>query len=119
MVIRAFKQFKLWLVVMLMCGVALSATSRVVSHDVLELASIVAAHEADVEKHGHAHEAIADIIHAHHEHGHEIADHDHNIAYLPPHDNSDQFVFVGERWSFSDHGLLGRGANGPDRPPRV
>ena len=103
----------------LVVGMMLSSNSRSVTHDPTELAKIVAEHHAEIEEHGHSHEDIVDVMHAYHGHSHEIADHDHNIAYLPPREASDTLSPTSTNWAMSDRAMRGRRDNSLDRPPRV
>lgn len=100
-------------------GMVLSANSRSVTHDFTDLAKIVAEHHAEIEEHGHAHEDIVDLMHAYHGHSHEIADHDHNIAFLPPRDAMGIPLPTSTGWVMADHGLPDRRDYGLDRPPQV
>ena len=107
------------LTIALAVGMVLSANSRSVTHDFTEFAKIVAEHCAEIEEHGHAHEDIVDLMHAYHGHSHEVADHDHNIAFLPPRDAVSTPMPTSTRWAMADHGLPDRRDYGLDRPPRV
>lgn len=97
----------------------LSSNSRSVTHDFTELAKIVAEHHAEIEEHGHAHEDIVDVMHAYHAHSHEIADHDHNIAFLPPRDPSGSMTPTSTSWAMASSVMTDRRNYGLDRPPRV
>lgn len=108
-----------FLTIALAVGMILSANSRSVFHDFTELAKIVAEHHAEIEEHGHAHEDIVDLMHAYHGHSHEVADHDHNIAFLPPRDPSGSIMPNSTSWAMSHSGLPDRRDHGLDRPPRV
>ena len=105
--------------VALAVGVILSADSRSVTHDFTELAKIVADHHAEIEEHGHAHNDIIDVMHAYHGHSHEIADHDHNIAFLPPRDESGALLPTSKSWAMTNIAMRDRRDYGLDRPPRV
>jgi hypothetical protein len=100
-------------------GMLLSANSRSVSHDFKELAKIVAEHHAEIQEHGHAHEDIVDVMHAYHGHSHEIADHDHNIAFLSPRDPSGSIMPTRKSWAMANSAMPDRRDFGLDRPPRV
>ncbi len=54
------------LTIALVMGMILSSISRMVSHDIIELAKIVPEHSAETSDHGHAHEDIIDVMHAYH-----------------------------------------------------
>jgi hypothetical protein len=107
------------LTIALAVGMLLSANSRSVAHDFTELAQIVAEHHAEIEEHGHAHEDIIDVMHAYHGHSHEIADHDHNIALLPPRDLSSSILPTSTTWTMVNSEMRDRRDYGLDRPPRV
>ena len=111
--------FKGILAVALAVGIVLSANARSVTHDLTALAKIVADHQAEIEEHGHAHEDIVDLMHAYDGHSHEIADHDHNIAFLPPREAVAEPLPKTAVWKIADNGLSDRMDHGLDRPPRV
>ena len=97
----------------------LSANSRSVTHDFTELAKIVADHHAEIEEHGHAHEDIVDLMHAYHGHSHEVSDHDHNIAFLPPREPSGSIRPTSTSWTMAPSAMADRRDYGLERPPRV
>ena len=107
------------LAIALAVGMLLSANSRSVTHDFTELVKIVADHHAEIEEHGHAHEDIIDVMHAYHGDSHEIADHDHNIAFLPPRDASGAILPTSKSWAMTNIAMRDRHYYGLDRPPRV
>jgi hypothetical protein len=107
------------LTIALAVGMLLSANSRSVTHDFNELAKIVAEHHAEIEEHGHAHQDIVDLMHAYHGHSHEVADHDHNIAFLPPRDPSGPIMLTSTSWTMAPSAMAGRRDYGLERPPRV
>lgn len=96
-----------------------SANFRSVTHDFTELAKMVAEHHVEIEKHGHAHEDIVDLTHAYHGHSHEMADHDYNIAFLPPRDAMSTPMPTSASWATAHSAMQDRGYFGLDRPPRV
>lgn len=100
-------------------GTLLSANSRLVTHDFTELAKIVAEHHAEIEEHGHAHEDIVDLVHAYQGHSHEVADHDHNIAFLPPREPAGSVMPTSTSWTMVNSVMPDRRDYGLDRPPRV
>ena len=110
---------RVFLCAVLAVAMALSSNSRIVAHDYTELVQIVADHKAEIEHHGHAHDDIVDLIHAYQGHVHETADHDHNIAFLPPRDVPGERVPTAETWLMAAGTWPDRSANGLDRPPRV
>lgn len=73
------------LTIALAVGMILSSNSRIISHDITELAKIVTEHHTEMADHGHAHDEVVSMMDAYHGHTHDVADHDHNIAFLPPH----------------------------------
>ena len=107
------------LTIALAAGMLLSANSRSVTHDFTKLTTIVAEHHAEIEEHGHAHDDIVDVMHAYQGHSHEISDHDHNIAFLPPRDPSGSIMPTSTRWALANSAMPDRTDNGLDRPPRV
>ncbi|OAN79208.1 hypothetical protein A8B78_12950 [Jannaschia sp. EhC01] len=107
------------LVITLAVGVALSANVRIVAHDLTGLSQIVAEHQAEIEDHGHAHEDIVDLMHAYHGHSHDVKDHDHNIAFLPPRQGTTFDVPTTEGWASARYTMPDRRDFGLDRPPRV
>lgn len=107
------------LTIALAVAIPLSADSRSVTHDFNELAKIVAEHHAEIEVHGHAHEDIIDLMHAYHGHSHEIADHDHNIAFLPPREPAGSIMPTSTSWMMAHSEMRDRRDYGLDRPPRV
>jgi hypothetical protein len=116
---RATDYLRAFLTIALAVGMVLSANSRMVSHDVTELAKIVAEHDAGIKEHGHAHEDIIDQMHAYHGHAHEIADHDHNIAFLPPRVSPNIMALARKNWALANDAMPDRRDFDLDRPPRV
>ncbi|MGB5863144.1 MAG: hypothetical protein WBG95_02495 [Sulfitobacter sp.] len=108
-----------FLVVALAVGLVLSANSRLIAHDISELAKIVVDHHNEITEHGHTHEDIVDVMHAYLAHSHEIADHDHNVAFLPPREAVSDTIPSSTISVLSDSGMWGRQEYGLDRPPRV
>ncbi len=98
-------------------GMILSANSRSITHDFTELAKIVSEHHAEIEEHGHAHEDIVDLMHAYHGHSHEVADHDHNLAFLPPRDVMSTPMPTSTGWAIAHDGLPDHRHYSLDRPP--
>ncbi len=100
-------------------GTISSSTSRMVSHDITELAKIVSEHHDEITDHGHAHEDIVDVMDAYHGHAHDLADHDHNIAFLPPRPSSGMVLPKRTSWALTSYAMLDRRDFDLDRPPRV
>lgn len=119
MALRFTRYMKELLAVVLAVGIILSANSRSITHDTTELAKIVAEYHAEIEEHGHAHEDIADLIHAFHGHHHEINDHDHNIAFLLPRESITTPFLTGTGLVRADFGKPDLIEYRLDRPPRV
>ncbi|MFT6121241.1 MAG: hypothetical protein ACJAXK_003202 [Yoonia sp.] len=107
------------LTIALAVGMIASSNSRMVSHDITELAKIVTKHHAEIADHGHAHEDIVDIVHAYHGHAHDVADHDHNIAFLPPRTSSGLVLPKRANWALASYAMPDRRGFDLDRPPRV
>ncbi len=72
-----------------------------------------------VEDHGHSHGFEEDLFWAMHGHSHDVADHDHNQAFLSSGPSTAPELHIGEAWRRL------ASANGPtrkfriDRPPRA
>jgi hypothetical protein len=113
------RYLKIMLTIVFAMGMVLSSNARTVTHDLTELAQIVAHHHAETRDHGHAHEDIVDVLHAYHGHAHDVADHDHNIAFLPPRSHLGIAAQPRSSWALSGHAMPGRTDFGLDRPPRV
>jgi hypothetical protein len=111
--------FRIVLTVALAVGMVLSANSRSVTHDLTELAKIVAEHHAEIEEHSHTHEDIVDVMHAYHGHAHDVADHDHNIALLPPRASSGMVLSARTNWALASYAMPDRRGFDLDRPPRL
>ena len=103
----------------LAAGIFLSSNAQSDPHDLAQLAQILTDHKLEVENHGHAHEDIVNIIHAYQSHGPEIADHDHNIAFLTPRRSNGMVEATSAILVPSATVLSGRRAFDLDRPPRV
>lgn len=116
---RAKTIFRVLLTITLAVGVVLSANSRFVAHDLIALVQIVAEHHEEIESHGHAHEDIVDLMHAYYGHSHDVLDHDHNVAFLPPSPGSAVDVRISEAWAPALYAMPDRRDYGLDRPPRV
>jgi hypothetical protein len=107
------------LTIALAMGMILSSNSRMVSHDITELAKIVNEHHDEIADHGHAHEDIVDVMHAYHGHAHDVADHDHNIAFLPPRRSSGMMPTTRTNWALASYAMPDRREFDLDRPPRA
>jgi hypothetical protein len=110
---------RIMLTIALAVGMLLSSNSRMVSHDIIELAKIVADPSAEIADHGHAHEDIVDVMDAYHGHAHDVADHDHNVAFLPPRPSSGIVLSTRTNWALANASMPDRRDSGLDRPPRA
>jgi len=107
------------LAVSLSVGIVLSSNSRIASHDVTQLAKIVAEHHTEIEEHGHAHEDVVDVVHAYHGHAHDVTDHDHNVAFLSPRTPSGTLPTARTSWGLARYAMPDRNDFDLDRPPRA
>lgn len=100
-------------------GIVLSSKAQSQSDDLAKVAEIMSQHQTEIEGHGHAHEDIVDVMHVYQGHAHEMADHDHNIAYLPPKRSTGFTAPARTKWSLIEVSLSDRRAFDLDRPPRA
>ncbi len=100
-------------------GIVLSSSARLDSHDVTDLAEIIAGHNTDFQDHGHDHKDIVDVMHAYLGHAHEMVDHDHNIAFLPPRRGTGFIAPLRTNWPLTEIAMSDRRAFDLDRPPRA
>jgi hypothetical protein len=107
------------LTIALAVGMISSSNSRMVSHDITELAKIVTEHHDEIADHGHAHEDIVDVMDAYHGHAHDVADHDHNTAFLSPRTSSGMIPPTRSGWALASYLMPDRKDFDLDRPPRV
>lgn len=107
------------LTIALAVGIVLSLNAQSQSHDVAKIAEIMTQHQAEIKDHGHAHEDIVDLAHAYQGHAHEMADHDHSIAFLPPRVSTGFIASARTKWSLTDIAMSDRKAFNLDRPPRT
>lgn len=103
----------------LVVGIVLSSNAQSQSHDLGKIAEIMAQHQTDIKDHGHAHEDIVDVVHVYQGHAHEMADHDHNIAFLPTRRSTGFFAPVRTNWLLTEIAMSDRRAFDLDRPPRA
>jgi hypothetical protein len=111
-------QFRLMLTVALAVAMLLASNARIASHDLSGLAQIVTDHQNEIAEHGHAHDEVVNVVHAYHGHGHDVADHDHNVAFLPDRKASGTMMPTRSNWRIADSALPGRSIFDLDRPPR-
>ena len=107
------------LTIALAVGIVLSSNAQSQSNDLAKIADIMTQHQAEIEDHGHAHEDIVDVMHAYQGHAHEMADHDHNVAFLPPKRSTGLSAPARTNWSLTEIALSDRMAFDLDRPPRI
>lgn len=110
---------RLMLTVILAVAMLMSSYARMQSHDLAELAQVAADYQSETADHGHAHDEIIETIDAYHGHGHDVADHDHNIAFLPT--RTMLMIIAPDRanWVMANSALPDRSAFDLHRPPRV
>tara|TARA_R110002110_G_scaffold257206_1_gene473129 strand:- start:1935 stop:2309 length:375 start_codon:yes stop_codon:yes gene_type:complete len=107
----------------LILALLLSANARTFSHEPVFMAVVVALHEEETAGHDQSHAEVAhaetdDLNHIFYGHVHDAADHDHNPAFLTPHNASGRAPADSARLLMADT----RQWHGPtfdwDRPPR-
>ncbi len=111
--------FGIVLTIALAVGMILSSNSRMAAHDVTELAQSAVDHGDEIEEHGHAHEDIVNVMDAYHGHAHDVADHDHNTAFLQPRTSSGVELPTRTNWALASYAMPDRSGFDLDRPPRV
>jgi len=107
------------LTIALAVGVMLSPNAQSELREFTEIAELLAEHQAEIEDHGHSHDDIVDILHISQGHAHEMADHDHNTAFLPPRRSAGIIAPSSANWSLTETAASNRKAYDLDRPPRV
>ena len=107
------------LTIALAVGLMLSSSGQSKLHDLAKIAEIIAQHQAEIEDHGHAHDDIVDVIHVYQSHAHEVAEHEHNIAFLPPRRGISFDAPARINWSLTEVTMSDRVPYDLDRPPRV
>ena len=107
------------LTIALAMGIVLSAFAKSQSNDLAKIAGIMTQHQAEIKDHGHAHDDIVDVIHAYQGHAHEITDHDHSVAYLPPKRSTGFIAPARTSRSLTKITMSDRIAFDLDRPPRA
>lgn len=116
---QAISFLRFALTIALAVGIVMSANAQSQSNDLAKIADIMTQHQAVIKDHGHAHEDIVDVMHAYQGHAHEMADHDHNVAYLPPKRSTGFIAPARTNWSLTEITMSDRSAFGLDRPPRA
>lgn len=106
------------LTIALAVGIMLSSNAQSQSHDLAQIAAIMAEHQSEIEDHGHAHGDVVDILHAYEGHANEMADHDHNTAFLPPRRSAGLNPPARKSWHLTQIALTDLRAFVLDRPPR-
>ncbi|MBZ8119853.1 hypothetical protein KUD11_14525 [Roseovarius sp. LXJ103] len=107
------------MIIALAVGIMLSPYAQSELHEFAEIAELLAEHQAEIEDHGHSHDDIVDILHIFQGHAHEMADHDHNTAYLSPKRGLGFIAASSANWSLTETAASDRSAYDLDRPPRV
>ena len=107
------------LTIALAVGVMLSPNAQSELREFTEIAELLAEHQAEIEDHGHSHDDIVDILHIFQGHAHEMADHDHNTAYLSPKRGLGFMAPSSANWPLTETAASDRSAYDLDRPPRV
>ena len=107
------------LTIALAVGMISSSNSRTVLHDTTELAKIVTKHHAEIADHGHAHDEVVSVMDAYHGHTHDVSDHDHNIAFLPPRTPSGMIPPTRSGWALANYVMPDHRDFDLDRPPRM
>ncbi len=93
------------LTVVLAVSMLLVSNARIAAHDMSELTQIVTDHQTEIAEHGHAH-------------GHDVADHDHNVAFLPDRKASGTMMPTRSNWRIANSALPSHSIADLDRPPR-
>lgn len=106
------------LTVALAVAMLLASNARIAAHDLPQPTQIVTDHHAEIAEHGHAHEEVVSVLDAYHGHGHDVADHDHNTAFLPDRKVSGTMMPTRSNWRIANSALPGRSIFDLDRPPR-
>lgn len=107
------------LTIALAVGIMLSSDAQSELQEFAEVAELLAEHQAEIEDHGHSHDDNVDILHIFQGHAHEMADHDHNTAYLSPKRGLGFIAPSSATWSLIEIAASDRSAHDLDRPPRV
>jgi uncharacterized protein HemX len=107
------------LTIALALGIVLSSDAQSKAHDLAKMVEIMAAHQAEIDDHGHAHEDTVDLMHILQGHSHEMADHDHNTSFLPPRAATSETLPDSTHLAMADDATWGRAEYGLDRPPRL
>ena len=88
------------LTIALAVAIMLSSNAQSQFQEFAKIAEIMAEHQAEIDDHGHAHDDIVDILHIFQGHAHEMADHDHNTAFLPPRRSAGIIAPTSTNWLF-------------------
>jgi len=107
------------LTIALAVGFTLSSDALNKSHELAQIAKIIAEHQAEIEDHGHAHDYIVDIMHIFQSHAHEIAEHEHITTFLLPSETTTAILPTRIRLATAATAMRGRKDYGLDRPPQV
>jgi hypothetical protein len=107
------------LTIALALGMLLSSYARMASHEVANPVQISTEHHAEIEDHGNTHREVSDSMQAYQGHSHNVADHDHNIAFLPLRSKLGVQVPTLTSWSLANDAFLDHRSAELDRPPKV
>lgn len=110
--------FRYLLISVFVFGSTLSGNARLASHIPVNLTEIVAQHQVEMDDHGHSHEDSVDVSHAYHGHAHDVADHDHNPAFVMQRRGANSLVPKQVKWPVTQVAILDRRVFELDRPPR-
>jgi len=119
MIRQALTFLRFAITIALAAGIGMSSNAQSQPHDLAKIAEIMTQHQAEIKDHGHAHEDIVDVVHAYQGHAHEMADHDHNIAFLPPRHSTGVIAPARTDWILTEIAMSDRRTFDLDRPPRV
>lgn len=106
----------------LMLALVLSPNAWTASHKPDAAAAAAAQYQADIAAHGHSHADPVDLAaylsQIFHGHAHDVADHDHNTAFLPPRAAVGMPLPDRSRRALASARLKQGHAAGLERPPR-
>jgi hypothetical protein len=106
------------LTVVLAVAMLLVSNARIAAHDLPQLTQIVTDRHTEIPEHGHARDEVVRALDAYHDHGHDVADHDHNVAFLPDRKASGTMMPTRSNWRIANSALPSHSIADLDRPPR-
>jgi len=118
MIRQATSFMRFAMTIALAVGIMLSPAVQSPPHELAQIGQIIAKHHAEIEDHGHTHEDTVDVTHVLQGHAHEMTDHDHNTAFLPPKRSTGFIAPLHTNWSLTQITMSDRRAFDMDRPPR-